>query len=116
MTGEQTVTVTVSPSDASLYTTQSLGFTASVTGTANRGVTWTVVQGPSGGSVTADGLYTAPSGTGVFQVTAASQFAPSVIGTATVTVSDSAGRRHPDDDRQPDRRRGAARGLLRRGE
>ena len=88
VTGEQTVTVTVSPSDASLYTTQSLGFTASVTGTANRGVTWTVVQGPSGGSVTADGLYTAPSGTGVFQVIAASQFAPSVIGTATVTVSD----------------------------
>jgi hypothetical protein len=52
---------------------------------ASASVAWTV-QEPSGGAVTATGLYTAPSTPGVFHVVATSLSATGVSASATVTV------------------------------
>lgn len=57
------------------------GGTASFT--ANQAVAWTVDEGAAGGTVTAEGLYTAPPTAGLFHVTASTI---STSATATVTV------------------------------
>lgn len=85
--GGQTVTVTVSPAHPSLYWSQSMTFSATVTGTTNRGVDWSVSPA-GGGSITSAGVYTAPAASGTFEIRAASQAAQGVVGTTTVTVSE----------------------------
>ena len=82
----QGVQVSVAPSAPTLFPQQSLTFQATVTGTANTAVDWSVQQGAAGGTIGADGLYTAPTATGTYVVVAKSQAAAGVSGTATVTV------------------------------
>jgi len=91
-TGTATVTViaaisvTVTPAAAALNTNQSQQFSATVTGTANQAVTWSVTGGGSINSTT--GLYTAPAvAAAAVTVTATSQQDPTKSGTATLTVS-----------------------------
>ena len=60
-------------------------FQATVTGTSNTAVTWTVMEA-SGGSVNASGLYTAPGTPGTYHVVATSQADSSKSDTATATV------------------------------
>jgi hypothetical protein len=81
------ITVTVSPGSASLSTGGTQQFTASVTGTANTTVTWTVQEGAAGGAVGSTGLYTAPSAAGTYHVVATSAASGAATGTATVTVT-----------------------------
>jgi len=76
------VGVTISPTTATIYTNATEQFSASVTGTSNTAVTWTT----TGGTVSASGLYTAPSSAGTFTVTATSQADTTKSATATVTV------------------------------
>src|ERR1700747_3270769 len=57
----QSVSVSVSPSTASVGVGQTQQFTATVTGTTNAAVTWSVAGGAANGTITASGLYTAPS-------------------------------------------------------
>lgn len=62
-TGQASVTllaiaVQVNPASTSLYPTQMQQFTATVNGSTNQAVTWTLTSGT--GSINADGLYTAP--------------------------------------------------------
>lgn len=78
------ITVAVSPASASLAFGASLQFRATVTGTSNTSVTWKA----TGGSITADGAFTAGSQAGDFQVTAASAAAPQSSASAKVTVTD----------------------------
>ncbi len=54
----------------------------SVTFTANQMVTWLVLDGPGGGTITSAGLYTAPAGAGTFLIAALG----SLTNTATVVV------------------------------
>jgi hypothetical protein len=54
-----TVTITIAPTTAQLSAGQQAQFTATVTGTTNTAVTWSLV--PAVGSITSSGLYTAPS-------------------------------------------------------
>jgi hypothetical protein len=88
------VVVTVSPSTQTLEVTQTQPFTATVTGSSNQGVTWSV-NGVTGGNATlgtinASGLYTAPaippSPNNVLTVKAASVADPTRTGAAAVTV------------------------------
>jgi hypothetical protein len=82
------VSVSVSPTSASLVpTVGTQAFQATVTGTADTTVTWSVQEGLSGGSVSAGGLYTAPSGTGTFHVVAKSNADTTKTASATVTVA-----------------------------
>jgi len=70
-------------------TTASLGFGQTQTFTANKPVTWNVVE-TGGGQIDGGGTYTAPSTPGTFHVHAATSDAPVQEATATVTVADRA--------------------------
>lgn len=61
-------------------------FSASVTGTSNTAVTWSVTGGTSSGSITSGGVYTAPASPGQYRVVATSAADPGVTATATITV------------------------------
>lgn len=79
-------TVAVSPKTVTLAPSANQQFSATVTGSANTSVTWSVIE-PSGGSVTSGGMYTAPTTSGTYHVKATSVADPSASDTATVTVS-----------------------------
>ncbi len=81
------VSVSVTPSIASLAATEAQQFTATVSGTANTAVTWTIT--PAIGSISAAGLYTAPSNINAAQtvtVQAASVADPTNSATATISL------------------------------
>lgn len=89
-------TVRVSPSIAALVaTTQTQQFSATVTGTSNLNVVWSV-DGTEGGSIavgtiSSAGLYTPPSTPGTHTVAAASAANSDSSGSATVAITDLAG-------------------------
>jgi len=60
-------------------------FTATVTGTTNTGVKWSVLEA-GGGQIDANGLYTAPATPGTYHVRVASLADPNKSDDATVTV------------------------------
>lgn len=88
------IVVSVSPSAVTLPLGGTQTFTATVSGTGNGGVSWSV-DGQAGGSasvgvITAQGLYTAPTGmppSPTVAVTAISTADPAASGTATVTLT-----------------------------
>src|ERR1035438_9492786 len=80
------VTVTVTPAPASVTFGGTQHFNATVIGASNTSVTWSVQEGAGGGSIAADGTYTAGVTAGSFHVVATSVAAPQAFGTATVTV------------------------------
>jgi hypothetical protein len=81
------VNVTVTPNTVSLLQGGTQSFTATVTGTTNTAVDWTVAES-GGGTVGSTGLYTAPQNlSGTFHVVATSLANPGSIGVAAVTVS-----------------------------
>jgi N-acetylneuraminic acid mutarotase len=82
----QPVSLSISPYEATVAQGAAQEFSVFITGTSNTAVTWSVVEGATGGSVTASGIYTAPNGPGTYHVTATSQADATVVATATVTV------------------------------
>lgn len=81
------VAVSVTPSSVSLQPAQKQQFTATVTGTANTAVTWSIT--PALGTISAAGLYTAPSSISAVQkvsVSAVSSADATKIATATVDL------------------------------
>ncbi len=83
----QPISVRVLPPFASvaLNGTQQIG--AAVANTTNQGVTWSVLEGAVGGTVSASGLYTAPlNSSGVFHVEVLSKADPKQGAISTVTV------------------------------
>ena len=80
------VSVAISPGGETLGPGSVRMFVASVDGTANTAVVWSIEEGAAGGAITASGGYTAPVNTGTFHVLATSVADPSITGAATVTV------------------------------
>jgi hypothetical protein len=81
------VSVSVSPATVSLASAQQQQFSATVTGSANTSVTWSM--NPSVGSLTSSGLYTAPytiSAGQTVTVTATSAADPSKSGSASASL------------------------------
>jgi hypothetical protein len=74
----------ISPSAATIGLRGSQQFAGSFA--ASGAVAWSIEEGASGGSITSEGLYTAPSSTGVFHVAATSVTDPSKSASATVSV------------------------------
>jgi hypothetical protein len=73
--------VTITPGD------QKLGILRAQTFTATGGdVTWSVQEGPAGGTIDEDGTYVSPATPGVYHVVATSKSDPAESATATVTV------------------------------
>ena len=84
------VNVSVSPTAATVAPGGTQQFTATVTGTTNTGVTWSVIEAGCG-SVTPAGLYTAPATAGTCHVKATSKADPTKSAQATVTVASGSG-------------------------
>ena len=85
-----TVTISVAPTSVSVAVGNTQQFTATVTGTSNIGVTWSVAGGASNGTISNTGLYTAPAMTPnppQATVTATSQADSTKSASATVTVT-----------------------------
>src|ERR1700677_841812 len=92
------VAVSVSPTGATVFANdtadnwppQTASFTATVTNTSNTAVNWTVTPATAG-TITAAGVYTAPTAAEGLptsaSVTATSQASSTAIGTATVTIT-----------------------------
>lgn len=87
--------VTVEPPSASVPPLGSAAFSATVSASAATGVSWSVREGASGGTISPLGLYTAPSTLGTYTVVATSVASPSVSGTAAVTVESGGGGSAP---------------------
>ena len=95
--GSSTVTVTISPTTATVKLGQTEQFTAAVTGNSNTTVTWAVNNVTGGnasvGTITTAGFYTAPSNAvnaSSVSVTATSVADTSKSASATVTISSGA--------------------------
>jgi hypothetical protein len=78
----KTISVSITPTSVNLSPGATQQFTATVQNATNTAVTWT----KSGGSITANGFYTAPQAPGNYTVTATSVQDPAKKGTAQVTV------------------------------
>jgi YVTN family beta-propeller protein len=86
------IRVQVLPSTATIGPNETFQFTATVTGSTNTGVAWSVsssaAAGTPIGTITSTGLYTAPnSSPGAITVTAQSSANPTQTATASVTVA-----------------------------
>jgi hypothetical protein len=80
------VSITIDPPSATLIRGTKQQFTAKVSGTTNTAVTWTVKEGPSGGTVDDHGLYTAPAADGNYTVVATSVADPTKSTSAKIVV------------------------------
>lgn len=80
------ISVSISPAATSLLAGQTQSFKATVTGTGNTAVTWSVLEA-GGGGISRDGLYTAPGTAGIYHVEAASVADPTKSAQATATVA-----------------------------
>jgi len=79
------VVVTVNPPNATISVGDPQNFTATITGSANQAVSWSV-QEAQGGTVNVAGVYTAPGAPGTYHVIATSQADPTQSASAIVTV------------------------------
>lgn len=82
---KKNVTVSVSPATVNLKAGATQTFIATVTGDKNKAVTWRVEE-VGGGSVSTNGVYTAPATAGIYKVKATSVADTRKSATATVTV------------------------------
>jgi hypothetical protein len=80
------ISVAVTPTTGALNGCQTLTLSASVTGSTNQAVTWSVLEA-GGGTVTSAGVYTAPDATGTFHVVGTSVADASKSASAAITVS-----------------------------
>lgn len=80
------VTVTVTPALARVPVGATHVFAATVTGSTNGDVNWSIQEGAAGGAVDGSGLYRAPAAPGVFHVVATSGADSMASQTAEVTV------------------------------
>lgn len=79
--------VVVSPGVLSLGPGAIQVFTATVVATGDTAMTWSIQEGAAGGTITADGTYTAPAVAGTYHIVATSVADPTQIGIAVVTVT-----------------------------
>lgn len=81
------VIVGISPTQITTTLGQVVSFSSTVTGSSNTGVTWSVQEGATGGTITAAGVYTAPATTpGIYHVVATSNLDSTQQAVATVAV------------------------------
>lgn len=85
-----TATVFISPALTHLNTNASKTFTANVIGSNDQSVTWSIVE-DSGGSITGDGVYTAPATAGTYHVMATSAADSTKSATAAIVVGGAMG-------------------------
>ena len=82
---EDSASVTINPSEATVHVGQTQTFEAIVKGTQSTGVRWAVEE-RKGGRITEDGMYTAPRYVGLYHVVATSEEKPTAKAVVKVTV------------------------------
>jgi len=85
------VSVSLTPSNASVFVGKTQQFTATVKGASNTSCSWKVQEGAAGGTITQQGLYNAPGVPDTYHVVATSQADASKSATATVVVQEEDG-------------------------
>lgn len=85
--GTVNVTVSLTPSAVTIIESGRQLFTATVTGTPNTNVTWSIQEGALGGIVDVTGRYTAPATSGSYHVIATSTVDTKATAIATVSVT-----------------------------
>jgi fibronectin type 3 domain-containing protein len=94
-TPASTVAISISPVRAAVTTTQPQTFAATVTGSANTSVTWSVDTIPNGnatvGTISAAGAYTPPSTAGTHTISATSVADITKSASASIAVTDLTG-------------------------
>jgi uncharacterized protein YjdB len=85
------LSLTPNTTSASLTLGQSETFSAQITGSANQAVTWSVSPATGGGTITPQGVYTAPLTGGTYTVTVTSQADTTQSAQITVTVTSGGG-------------------------
>lgn len=80
------ITVSIMPASVSLGIGGTQTFTATITGSSNTAVTFSVQEGAAGGSVTAAGNYTAPQTLGTYHIIATSTADSTKSAAATLSV------------------------------
>ncbi len=78
-------TVSITPSEVTLFAGETHSFAATVRGASDKTVIWALDE-DNGGTITDLGFYTAPTIQGVYHVTATSKANPQKKAVATVTV------------------------------
>ena len=86
-----TATITVQPPAAQAAPGATIAFTAAVAGLSDQTVTWSVEEGPAGGTVDSAGTYVAPTSLGTYHVVATSTADPTAKHVAPVTVAPPSG-------------------------
>jgi hypothetical protein len=86
LTVTSNATVNVTPDPFTLSVGDTKAFAATVQNAALTGVTWSVAEGASGGSISAAGVYTAPATSDTYHVVATSAWDNSKSDSATVEV------------------------------
>ena len=86
VTAAPVISVAISPSTAAVVTGGTVTFRASVAGSTDSSVTWSVQEASGCGSVSSTGTYTAPAAAATCHVVATSHADPTKVATATVTV------------------------------
>lgn len=81
------VLVSVDPGAVTVSPFATKRFTVRVDNTENRAITWNIQEGASGGTVSRDGLYTAPLTAGVYHLVSTSQADPTKTAVVTITVA-----------------------------
>ena len=81
------VAVTITPATVTLPLGGTQAFSATVAGTGDQEVTWSLLEGVPGGSITAAGVYTAPRTKGSYHIVATSSADATKSATATVSVA-----------------------------
>lgn len=87
MRAKDIVTVKIQPELHKMKVMERVHFTAIVSESADKGVTWSVQDG-DGGKIDQNGLYQAPSSPGTYEIVACSSADPEVKASAFVIVSD----------------------------
>jgi chitinase len=65
----RSISIAIFPAEATLHVEQVQTFTAVIMGTNDGAIKWAVLE-PSGGTITDDGVYTAPESIGIYHVVA----------------------------------------------
>ena len=82
---QSSASVAINPHEVTIHVGQTQTFEAVVKGTRSTGIRWAIVE-RNGGSLTEDGIYTAPRHIGLYHVVATSEEDPSAHAFAKVTV------------------------------
>ena len=87
------VMVSISPASKAMLVNGKQQFTATVSGSADQRITWSVVEGSSGGNIDAAGNYTAPAILGDYHVRATSVADPKAMAQTSLLVTANDGSR-----------------------